>query len=253
MTAGNERLSLLERLDLALAARVVADASLLGAPLSWQAPWREADVAEDGLWVSRVLALRGLLIDPRDATSILRGGKGRYSAAHQELHLVRGLGRILEGMRERAAPPDGWTAMDDFRRLTEGVPRFANNVIRRDVPWDGVHGVTYPPADGITDLLDHFRVAENFGLGAGFANGHPVRQAVQVFWRFARIAPFPDLNVVMAFVMLNGFLLGRGYPRITPLAEDRALLVRAVLGRRPQRLVQFETRLVAQFENSAPR
>ena len=32
---------------------------------------------------------------------------------------------------------------------------------------------------------------------------HPVRQAPRLMWRFARIAPFPDFNLVMSFVLMN--------------------------------------------------
>ena len=73
---------------------------------------------------------------------------------------------------------------------------------------------------------------------------HPVRQSFRVLWRFARLAPFPDFNLVMAFVAMNAHLLAQGYPMVRPLAGDRELLVHLVSGPPPLRHGTFESRLL---------
>jgi len=71
-----------------------------------------------------------------------------------------------------------------------------------------------------------------------------VRQAVRVLWRFARIAPFPDFNTVMGFMLMDAYLLAKGYPMVAPSAEDRGLLNQLLAGPPPRRVVQFESRLL---------
>ncbi len=257
MTARDARpLTLLERLDLALAARAAGDAGCLHNPEEWRPPWSRGDAVEDGLWIARALGVRGLFVDPRDAAEIVRGGTARYAPSNQELHLVRGMSRVLGTVRARALQgiaPDGWLAVDMFRRLTDGIARFRNNVMRRDAPWDAVVGVTYPDAEAVSGQLDVFRSSERFGESPDFDELHPVRQATRLLWRFGRMAPFPDFNVVMAVLVMNAFLLAKGYPMVMPLCEDRTLLAQLLARPAPRRVVQFESRLVARLEHAATR
>jgi hypothetical protein len=250
----HRHLTLLERLDLALAACAAREADKLAAGEAWSAPWLTHGISGDGLWVARVLGLRGLFLDAREAADILVGGKGRYTSAHHELQLVRGMGRLLAAVRERAATgrlPDGWFAVELFKRLTEGIARFRNNVVRRDAPWDGIAPLEYPAPEQLPGLLDRFHAAERYGEPDGFDRLHPVRQAPRVMWRFARIAPFPDFNSLMAFVVMNAYLLTKGYPLVVPQRDDRLLLNQLIAGPSPQRVIQLESRLVQQFETAA--
>jgi hypothetical protein len=59
----------------------------------------------------------------------------------------------------------------------------------------------------------------------------------------ARIAPFPDFNVLMAFLVMNAYLLAKGYPAITPMPGDRELLGRLLSGPPPTRVLFLEARL----------
>lgn len=236
--------TLLQRLDLGLA---VHAAERAGAPESWQPPWLSAAPAMDGPRIARLLGLRGLLVDPADACAVLEGRSCRYELDHQELRMVKGLATALAALRTRASrgeAPNGWFAVDVFRRMTIDVPRFRNNAVRRDVPWDAVFSVPYPPAAELHGMLDEFAEDNAFGDASQvFHNLHPVRQSVRVFWRFARMSPFPDFNVVMAFLMMNAHLLAKGYPMLEPRWDDRSLLLRIIAGRPPMRVVQFESRL----------
>jgi hypothetical protein len=165
-----------------------------------------------------------------------------------------GMGKVLESVRARAAGgelPDGWLAVELFRALTGEIARFRSNSLRRDEPWDGVFGVRYPRAEDIPALLESFCPAHGYGEGEGALEGlHPVRQASRLLWGFARIAPFPDFNAVMAFVLMNAYLLAKGYPMLPTEVGDRQLLGQVITGQRPQRIVQFESRLLAGVEGS---
>lgn len=254
MSAEQRHLTLLERLDVALASRVAlrSDGADAGRPEDLRFEPLRPDADADGQWIARVLGLRGYEVHTDEAISILRHGLDQPVRADQETHMMCGLARALDLMRERARSgkaPDGWFAVELFRRFTDGIARFRRNAIRRDEPWDGITTLQYPPADELPALLEEFCEARGYGeIDGGFDEQHPVRQAVRVLWGFARIAPFPDFNVVMAFVLMDAYLMAKGYPMITPLNADRQLLAQVVAGPRPQRVVQFESRLLERAE-----
>ena len=64
-----------------------------------------------------------------------------------------------------------------------------------------------------------------------------------MLWRLARIAPFPDFNVLMAFLAMNTFLVAKGYPALTPMPGDREVLNKLLSGPPPTRMPMFEARL----------
>ena len=246
----DEHLTLLERLDLALAARATDRQSEFdpSEPEGWPREELREDPSRDSAWISQILGLRGFEIGNAETFHILYGSSVRQNSASQEARLVRGVQTVLRTIREHAAdgrPPDGWLAVELFRQLTSEIARFRGNALRRDLPWDGVTSVRYPTSDEIPPLLETFCEAKHYGDSPEeFVGVHPVRQAVRLLWRFGRIAPFPDFNHVMAFVLMDAFLLAKGYPMVVPRPADRALMCQLVTGPTPKRLVQFESRLV---------
>ena len=60
---------------------------------------------------------------------------------------------------------------------------------------------------GVQDRLVVAQVAHGPDDPAEFARVHPVRQAALVLWAFARLAPFPDFNLMFGFLTMNAFLL----------------------------------------------
>ncbi len=250
----NRHLTLLERLDLALAAFTASQLDALDDPQQWRLPWLDPDPVHDGLWVARTLGLRGLKIDADQATDIISGGSGHFATPHHELQMVRGLGQVLAGLRQRAMaakPLHGWGCSELFSQLTDGIARFRNNCVRRDEPWDAIPGIDYPSGDEIHVHLDTFRATERYGEGEDFATLHPVRQAPRLLWRLVRCSPFPDLNLVMGFVAFTSHLLYHGYPPLVPEDGDRGLLQQLVAAPVPNRVVQFESRLVNDCEMRA--
>jgi hypothetical protein len=250
-------LTLLERLDLALASRLALRGELdLGRPDDLRATPMRTDPEADAVWVAGVLGLRGFRLDPREAAGLLRRGFSPRVGADQETRLMLGMGAVLQAVRVRAAagqPPDGWFAVELFRRLTGEITRFRGNALRKDEPWDGVLGVRYPPGEAIPVLLEAFGAEQGYGEDARELEGvHPVRRGARLLWGFARLAPFPDFNAVMAFVLMNAHLLAAGYPMVTPERGDRRLLGQVIAANRPRRIVQFESRLLAAAEGTCP-
>jgi hypothetical protein len=248
---GAGHLTLLQRLDLALASRIAQhpDAIDLGRPEDWRHGSSTANAQLDSRWVGRILALRGFEIDPREIAHALHENRELSARSSQEARLIRGLDSVLRTVRDHAAAgrlPDGWFAVELFRQLTAEIPRFRGNALRRDMPWDGHVSVRYPDSNAVPGLLEGFCAQQSYGeSGTWFESAHPVRQAVRVLWRFARIAPFPDFNTVMGFVLMDAYLLAKGYPMVAPSAEDRPLLNQILAGPPPRRVVQFESRLLS--------
>ncbi len=240
-------LTLLQRLDLALASSFALRGGVdLDDPEGATDPRLAPDREADSLWITRVLALRGFRVRRSEVAAIVDGTAS--DRTDQEFHLTRGMADVLQTIREHAArgrSPDGWAGVELFRLLTANIARFRKNAIRKDLPWDGIAPLRYPDSDELPALLEGFCAAQHYQEEPeAFEELHPVRQAVRVLWRFARIAPFPDLNLVMAFVQMNAYLLAKGYPMVTPTPKDRTLLNQLVVGPPPRRLVQFESRLV---------
>lgn len=246
--------NLLERLDLALAQRLTTRAQRLDIQ---QAAEQGVDLVglprgNDAEWISGVLALRGIRLQARDVLDVLNSRSRHFSSDHQEHALIIGLKGVLNLMRERGArgvQPDGWCLVDLFRVLTRQIARFRGNDLRRDQPWDAILYVRYPPPDDVRGLLDTFHPDYRFrDIPQAFDRLHPVRKGFRILWRFARIAPFPDFNLVMAFVAMNASLLANGYPAVFPEPHDREVLTHLVSGPVPQRVTGFETRLLQLVE-----
>lgn len=244
--------TVLERLDLAVAGGIVD--RLVGQDngpekLVQTSFWRPA-AADRPAWIAGLLALRGFRLDDHEVACVLTGAPGRFRPEHQEFKLIRGFAELTDAVVERAAAGqtvDGWWLVEMFRRTTEGVERFRNNTLRRDMPWDALVGVRYPEPGEVQPQLDGFHVGAAFGDDPQvFGSLHPVRQAVRLMWRFARIAPFPDFNLPFAAVAFATHLLASGYPPLLPDAGDRVRLQRLVRGRAPLRALALESRLLDQ-------
>lgn len=242
--------NVLERLDLALAERLTSRSTRMDLP---RAAEQGVDLlglprGNDADWIRGTLSLRGIRVETKDVLDILAARSKVFQHDHQEHALVVGLKGILNLIRERGSrgvQPDGWCLVDLFRVLTRDIARFRGNDVRRDQPWDAILYVKYPAAEEVRGLLDTFHPDYRFrDLPVAFDRLHPVRRAFRILWRFARIAPFPDFNLVMAFIAMNASLLANGYPLVFPEAHDREVLTHLVSGPVPQRFSAFEARLL---------
>ena len=251
------QLSLLERVDLALASRMVGDPAreelLAKAEQVLDAVRRPAP--SDVEFIASLLRLRGFVIDDDDAAAALSGRVGRLSPIAQEHRLMCGLRECLQLLRRRAAegnPPDGWFLVDLFRAMTAELPRFRNNELRQGPPWDSLMYVSYPAPDQLAPALDTFDQARCFrDQPLAFERLHPVRQGFRLLWRFARIAPFPDFNLVMAWLAMNAWLQAKGFPLLPPERGDQELMVKLVSGPPPTKIVQLEGRLLSTLGDAA--
>jgi len=241
--------TLLERIDLALAERLASASEerlLADAERRTTAIYRSQD--GDPAWIAGLLRLRGMEVDDEDVLRLRDGRRSRYEPHHQEARLIAGAERVLQAIRDGASQgtrPDGWFMVELFKTLTLGVARFHNNHVRRDAPWDGVLHVSYPAADEMQYLLRTFDADRRYrDLPARFDALHPVRQSFQLLWRLARMAPFPDLNLPMAWVGMCSWLLVHGYPAIAPRPTDRDVLLRIVKGGPPSRIPALEHRVL---------
>ncbi len=247
--------SLLDRLDLALVQRIAgidedAEQEMLeAAHLYHDRLFRPS--AEDPAFIGAVLRLRGFSVSDLDAAEALSGASRRLLPASQESQLVFGLVDVLQMMRDRASQgrsPDGWFMVELFKTMTRGLPRFRNNALRLDQPWDGLLYVQHPRPAELSDRLDRFDYGNRyFDQSHVFDRLHPLRQGFRVMWRFARIAPFPDLNVPMAWLAMCSWLLSRGYPLLVPVAADRERMPRFVESPPPLRVAQWESRMLGGF------
>ena len=243
-----------DQVDLALASRLV------GEPVE-QDLLASAQRALDGLrrpapsdaeFLISLLRLRGFSVDDDDGVAVLSGRECSLSPLTQEHRLLRGLQRCLRMIRARAAQsltPDGWFLVDLFRTLTEELPRFRNNDLRRGQPWDALLYVNYPAPEQLRFLVDAFDSKRCYRDAPICFHGlHPVRQGFRLFWRFARIAPFPDFNIVLAWLGMNAWLQAKGLPLLRSEEGDQQLAAKLVSGPPPLRVVQLEARLLAAFE-----
>jgi hypothetical protein len=249
-------LSMLQQLDVFLASRLLSDFREVPAihALTDGEGLPENLTVDLGEWVSSVLSLRGLLVHPEDVEAVRSGNSSRYSESQHEHAIIKGLCSVFRVMHKRAAegqPPDGWHLAEQFKLFSRGVVRFRRNSLRRDLPWDAILYVKYPEAEKVRGLLDSFNLDVCYGDNPlRFQRAHPVRQAFRIMWRLARIAPFPDFNLVMAFVAMSEYLLYKGYPLFCPEPEDRALLHRMVSGPVPSRMMRFESRLLGRVKQA---
>jgi len=249
-------LSMLQQLDVFLASRLLSDSDDVPAiPALTDGEGLPDSLAIDtGEWISSVLSLRGLLVHPEDVEAVRIGKTSRYSESQHEHAIIKGLCEVFRVMHKRAAegrPPDGWHLADQFKLFTKGVVRFRRNSLRRDLPWDAILYVKYPEAERVRSLLDGFNPDDCYGdHPLRFHTVHPVRQAFRLMWGVARIAPFPDFNLVMAFVAMSEYLLYKGYPLFCPEPEDRATLHRMVSGPVPSRIMRFESRLLGRVKEA---
>lgn len=246
--------SLLERVDLALASRMVTDTA---DPEPLAVAQRVLDgvrrpTPDDAAFCAALLRLRGFVIDEQDALDVLLDRPGRLGAITQEHRIVRGLQQCLQLMRSRAAAgldPDGRFLVELFRSMTARLPRFRNNDLRRGPPWDAQMYVNYPAPEQLNGLLDTFDAERCYrDVPMVFRALHPVRQGFRLLWRFARIAPFPDFNVVVGWLGMNAWLQAKGYPLLPPEIGDQELLTRLISGPPPTKVLQFEARLLRALE-----
>lgn len=244
--------SLLDRLDLALVQRIAdleGDAEqemLQSAHLYHDRLFRPSST--DPAFQAGLLRLRGFAVQESDAVDVLAGASRRLMPASQESQLLFGLVDVLEMMRDRASQgraPDGWFLVELFKTMTRGLPRFRHNALRIDQPWDGMLYVQHPRPAELTAALDRFDYGNRYAEAPGaFDRLHPLRQGFRILWRFARIAPFPDLNVPMAWIAMCSWLLARGYPMLMPENQDREAMPRFVAGPPPLRVVAWESRML---------
>lgn len=239
----------MDRLDLELATKAATDfADLDAQALICRMPraWLITRVERER-WIVGVLGLRGFKIDTKMVRTILEGGTDPR-CSRQERVFIRGLDRALDRILARGRNgmlPDGWFTVKLFDTVTQGLPRFANNHIRRDSPWDALRNLAYPKPDQVGGLLDRFSPQHRFrDVPMVYDDTHPVRRGFRALWRFARISPFPDFNLLFAFVFMNAYHLASGYPLIAPTPSDKTLLENLVVGPVPRRIVQFESRLL---------
>jgi hypothetical protein len=248
---------MLERIDLALASRMVGSGGD-------DEPIAVAQRVLDGVrrpspadikFLSSLLRLRGLVLADDDAACVLEGRPGRLSPLTQEYRLLRGMQSALQLMRERASEgkaPDGWFLVELFRAMTAELPRFRNNDLRRGPPWDALLYVNYPAPDQLPPILDTFDPTRCYrDVPMVFQSLHPVRQGFRLLWRFARIAPFPDFNVVIAWLGMNAWLQAKGFPLLSPERGDQLLMSRLLSGPPPSKIVQLEGRLLSAFGEAA--
>lgn len=250
--AGLSGSSLLDRVDLLLAQRIAGfdhDAEqqmLQAAHLYHDRLFRPS--SHDPMFMAALLRLRGFTVQDADAVEVLDGSSRRLMPASQESQLLFGLVDVLQMMRDRASQgraPDGWFLVELFKTMTRGLPRFRNNALRVDQPWDGMLYVAHPRPTELNAVLDRFDYGNRYrDQPALFDQLHPLRQGFRVLWRFARIAPFPDLNLPMAWLAMSSYLLSRGYPMLVPETGDRELLPRFVAAPPPTRVVQWEARVL---------
>lgn len=255
--AGQQSRSILDRVDLVLAERIagvgttVDQEMLQAAHVYHDRLYRPS--GSDPLFMAALLRMRGFAVQDVDAVEVLDGSSKRLVPASQESQLLFGLVDVMQMMRDRASqgrPPDGWFLVELFKTMTRGLPRFRNNVLRVDQPWDGMLYVSHPRPTELTAVLDRFDHPNRYrDVPNVFDRLHPLRQGFRIMWRFARIAPFPDLNLPMAWLAMSSWMLARGYPLLAPEAGDRELLPRFVAGPPPGRVVQWESRLLHAVEN----
>ncbi len=242
----------MERLDLALASQLAGvDGEVTAAAERRQDELFRSETG-DHSWIAAVLGLRGFAVQPQDVADVLGGRSGRFRRRHQEHALIFGMQSVLRMIRDRAlqgVPPDGWFLVELFKLLTVEVPRFHKRALRRDQPWDGLLYVRYPDPGELEAQVDSFNEENSFrDIPVRFGSFHPVRRSFRILWRFARLSPFPDLNLPMSFLAMTSYLLANGYPLLTPSTGDRELLSRVISGPPPLRMVQLESRLLERVE-----
>lgn len=240
---------ILDRLDLSLATKLARDfAGLDSDTLIAHLPRTQIlDRSVRDRWISGVLGIRGIKIPPESVRDVLED-RDQQVCLRQERVFVRGLDRALDLLLQRGREsklPDGDFMVTLFEAVTRGLPRFTNNHIRRDAPWDSLTGVSHPAPADVPELLLSFTADNHYrDLPQIWRRNHPVRRGTRAMWRFARIAPFPDFNRPFAFIFLNSFLLASGYPLLMPDAADKVLLENVSRGGVPHRVIQFESRLL---------
>lgn len=247
-------ISMLDRVDLALASRLVGDEveEDLIAYAQRALDGIRSPAPTDAQFLISLLRLRGFVIDEQDAAHVLAGRQSKMSPLTQEFRLLRGLQNCLTMIRQRAAlsiPPDGWFLVELFRTMSKELPRFRNNDLRRSPPWDALLYLNYPAPEQLRFLIDSFDSKRCYrDIPIVFNATHPVRQGFRMMWRFARIAPFPDFNAVIAWLGMNAWLQSKGYPLLRADEGDQRLLSKLLSGPPPAKIVQYEARLLAGFE-----
>jgi hypothetical protein len=244
----------LERLDLLLATGLCGGTGPADELLATAQGFHERRLQPgpaDPRFLAGLLRLRGMHVRDDDALKVLTGKYRQLPPLPAEHVLLRGLANVLHELRERArggVAPDGRFLVAAWKSMTSGLSRYRGVELRTDPPWDAVLYVSYPEARQLPALVESFDAEHRFrDLPQLFDGCHPVRQAFRIFWRCARIAPFQDFNMVIAWIAMSGHLLAKGYPLLVPESTDQELCARLVAGPPPTRLVQWEGRLVEEL------
>lgn len=189
-----------KELDLLLAEQIVAG-GFRGARLF---DWRKA---RDERWILGVLDCLGIQATAWDIESCLRGTAGRFLPHHREFALIHGMRLVIDELDDWA---DQGTRLDAerlsglYRMLTCELPE-AGTRCDQDVSEMEALVPMHPPSAP-----------------------HPVEHAGRVYQSVLDLAPFPELNPVLAALASTAVLLPAGYPPFMPRAADEARLAAAI-------------------------
>ncbi len=251
-----QNLSPLDRVDLALASRLVGAGSeqdLIAAAQRALDGIRLPAPADSEFLIS-LLRLRGMAINDNEAGKVIAGRHSKIPALSQEYRLLCGLKECLNMVRQRAStnnPPDGWFMVELFRTMVKDLPRFRDNELRRCPPWDAMLYINYPAPEQLRFLIDSFDSESCYrDAPLVFNSMHPVRQGFRMMWRFMRLSPFPDYNAVIAWLGMNTWLQSKGYPLLSAEKEDQQFLAKLLSGPPPTEVVSYEARLLAAFHKA---
>jgi hypothetical protein len=241
-------MSPLEELDVLLALIASDGAGSQEVAFDWMARQRLSAVTGAVRFVRVAATLE-------DVAAVLLGRPGRFSPTSGEFWLIRGLDSALSALEVRSLTgegPDAAHLMSLWRELTGRLPHAPRAAWRDREPIDAIPGVDYPSPVLLEDLLGRFRAADCYlDEPSWFQTLHPVRQACRIFARSARLAPFPQHNLLMAWLAACAWLRARAYPLLVLDPCDQRLVLRHVLADPAEGPVEWEERLVVQVRQRA--
>lgn len=219
------------------------------------------EVAFDWMGRQRLAAVTGAVRFVRiaatleDVAAVLLGRPGRFAPSANEYWFIRGIDGalgLLEGRSVRGIGPDRVHLMELWRELTGRLPNAPQAAWRDREPVDAIPGVEYPAPELLEFLLERFHQEGGYlDEPAWFQGLHPVRQAWRIFVRCARLAPFPQHNLLMAWLAACAWLRARSYPLLVLDPSDQRLVLRHVLADPREGPVEWEERLLAQVRHRA--
>jgi hypothetical protein len=227
-------------LDVALAERMLAG-GMRGQRLM------AARRQRDHRWIAGVLGGRGVYATEADVEAALAGMPGRFLPGQPEFELIRGLRRAIDHIERRAeygATPDGPGIRQVFDLSTAQLGRLVWHALRDSEPWEMIGRLRYPRPEYLADLLVTFDEPHCYHDDpVAFPRLHPVLQAARVLYRFVRISPFRDYNLVTGSLAASWHLLAKGYPPFLPQTSDRPAM-RSVLAGPLDELQSWFARIV---------